>query len=129
MVVAEKFEAMVVLGNRNSRIKDFFDLHYLADHFDFDRTTLGEAIRRTFARRRTPIPAAEPVALTDAYWQDASRPAQFRAFAKRAGLRAPPDAPDREFARLLGSFLNPILDDLREQRPGSGVWKPGGPWR
>ena len=26
-VGAEKLEAMVVLGDRNSRIKDFFDLH------------------------------------------------------------------------------------------------------
>jgi hypothetical protein len=28
-VVAEKLEATVVLGDRNSRIKDFFDLHHL----------------------------------------------------------------------------------------------------
>jgi hypothetical protein len=66
---------MVVLGNRNSRIKDFFDLRYLASHFEFDRVTLAEAIQRTFARRRTPIPADEPIALTDAYWKHASRPA------------------------------------------------------
>jgi hypothetical protein len=128
VVVAEKFEAMVVLGNRNSRIKDFFDLRYLAEHFDFDRATLTEAIRRTFARRRTPIPADEPVALTRAYWQDASRPAQVRAFAKRAALTVP-DVPEEAFAGLLGSFLGPILDDLRHGRPNTGVWKPGGPWR
>jgi hypothetical protein len=128
VVIAEKFEAMVVLGNRNSRIKDFFDLRYLASHFEFDRATLAEAIQRTFARRRTPIPADEPIALTEAYWKDASRPAQLRAFAKRAGLPEPSDAPDQAFARFLGSFLNPILDDLRRQRRGTGVWKPGGPW-
>ncbi len=29
-VVAEKLEALVVLGDRNSRIKDYFDLHHLA---------------------------------------------------------------------------------------------------
>ena len=51
-VVAEKLEAMVVLGDRNSRIKDFFDLHYLASQFEFDRATLAEAVRRTFERRR-----------------------------------------------------------------------------
>ena len=55
-VVAEKLEAMVVLGDRNSRIKDFFDLHHLASRFQFDRATLAEAVRRTFARRRTPDP-------------------------------------------------------------------------
>jgi hypothetical protein len=55
-VVAEKFEAMVVLGDRNSRIKDFFNLHHLATRFEFDRATLTEAVRRTFERRRTPLP-------------------------------------------------------------------------
>jgi len=49
-----------VHGDSNSRIKDFFDLHYLATQFDFDRATLAEAVRRTFARRRTPIPADAP---------------------------------------------------------------------
>ena len=55
-VVAEKLEAMIVLGDRNSRIKDFFDLHYLASRFEFDRATLAEAVRQTFVRRHTPIP-------------------------------------------------------------------------
>jgi Nucleotidyl transferase AbiEii toxin, Type IV TA system/Transcriptional regulator, AbiEi antitoxin len=39
-VVAEKLEALVVFGDRNSRIKDFFDLHFLASGFEFDRATL-----------------------------------------------------------------------------------------
>jgi hypothetical protein len=58
-VIAEKLEAMVVLGDRNSRIKDFFDLHHLASRFEFDRATFAEAVRRTFERRRTPIPAED----------------------------------------------------------------------
>jgi hypothetical protein len=40
-VVAEKLEAIVVLGQRNSRIKDFFDAHHLAGHFGFEGSTLG----------------------------------------------------------------------------------------
>lgn len=59
-VVAEKLEAMVVLGDRNSRIKDFFDLHHLATRFEFDRATLTEAVRRTFERRQTPLPERPP---------------------------------------------------------------------
>jgi hypothetical protein len=43
-VIAEKFEAMVVLGDRNSRIKDFFDLYPLAGEFEFDRATLSECL-------------------------------------------------------------------------------------
>lgn len=127
-VVAEKLEAAVVLGDRNSRIKDFFDLHYLASRFEFDRAILGEAVRRTFAQRRTPIPKEEPIALTSAYWENPSRPVQVRAFARRAGLAAS-GLPSEELARLLGMFLLPILEDLRRHERKEGTWPAGGPWR
>ncbi|GAB4182041.1 MAG: nucleotidyl transferase AbiEii/AbiGii toxin family protein [Rhodocyclaceae bacterium] len=127
-VVAEKLEALVVLGDRNSRIKDFFDLHHLASRFEFDRETLAEAARRTFARRNTPIPAEPPIGLTPAYWENPSRPAQARAFARRAGLTLPDD-PGSAFAGLIGAFLLPILDDLRHSERRGGTWGPGRPWR
>ena len=126
--LAEKLEAMVVLGDRNSRIKDFFDLHHLATRFDFDRATLAEAVRKTFERRRTPIPEQPPIALTSEYWDNPSRPAQMRAFARRARVAVPDDFAD-ECARTLDAFLSPVLDDLRSGRPAGGTWRPGGPWR
>lgn len=126
-VVAEKFEALVVLGDRNSRIKDFFDLGHLARRFSFERATLTESVRRTFSRRRTPIPAETPIGLTPAYWQNPSRPAQVRAFARRAGLPLPEDLGD-PFSGLLAAFLIPILDDLRRGDRRDGSWLPGGPW-
>jgi len=127
-VVAEKLEALVVFGNRNSRIKDFFDLHFLASEFEFDRATLTEAARRTFSRRRTPVPVEAPIGLTSEYWRNPSRPAQMRAFARRAGLKLS-DTTGQEFARLLGAFLLPIVDDLRRMEKTKGTWSPGGPWR
>lgn len=126
-VVAEKLEAMVVLGDRNSRIKDFFDLHYLATHFEFDRATLTEAVRRIFARRRTPIPTQQPIALTRDYWENPSRPAQVRAFARRARIAAPESFAD-ECARTLETFLSPVLEDLLSGRKPARTWPPGGPW-
>jgi hypothetical protein len=127
-VIAEKLEAMVVLGDRNSRIKDFFDLHHLAGRFEFDRATLAEAVRRTFERRRTPIPRETPIGLTPLYWQNPSRPAQIRAFAKRAGIEVP-SWPGEEFAGVLAAFLLPILEDLRRGAEGQGTWPPGGQWK
>ena len=127
-VVAEKLEALVVLGDRNTRIKDFFDLQHVASSFEFDRATLAEAIRRTFERRRTPTPAEEPIGLTPAYWENPSRPAQVRAFARRAGLTLAGD-PGAEFARVLGAFLSPVLEDVRSGAQREGTWQPGGPWR
>ena len=126
-VVAEKLEAMIVLGDRNSRIKDFFDLHYLASHYDFDRVTLAEAIRRTFAARRTPIPSEDPIGLTPAYWENPSRPAQVQAFVRRAGLTVTFE-PGAELSRVLAAFLLPVLGDLRRGAGSKGTWVPGGPW-
>lgn len=60
-VIAEKSEAMLTLGIRNSRMKDFFDIHYLATHFDFDGDTLCEALRRTLSRRQTLVPNEPPM--------------------------------------------------------------------
>lgn len=127
-VVAEKLEALVVLGDRNSRIKDFFDLHHLASRFAFDRVTLTESVRRTFARRATPVPIEIPIGLTPAFWENPSRPAQVRAFARRAGLE-PPANHGREFSDLLASFLLPVLEDLRRGELRTSTWLPGGPWQ
>ena len=120
VVVAEKLEAMVTLGDRNSRIKDFFDLHHLASRFPFDRTTLVVAVRRTFARRQTPIPDDVPIALTRAYWDNPSRPAQVRAFARRTRMAARDDFAD-DCSRILAAFLWPVLEDLRKNRASSGT--------
>jgi hypothetical protein len=127
-VIAEKLEAIVVLGDRNSRIKDFFDIRHLAERFEFNRPTLAEAVRRTFERRRTPVPPDDPFGLTAAYWDNPSRPAQIRAFARRAGVEVGPDV-GMEILRVLRAFLLPILDDIRQGVPMPGSWAPGGPWR
>jgi hypothetical protein len=55
-VVAEKFQAMVVLGMLNSRMKDFFDLWTIAGAFSFEGVVLARVIQTTFERRRTPLP-------------------------------------------------------------------------
>jgi predicted nucleotidyltransferase component of viral defense system len=53
-VVAEKFEAMVKLGLTNTRMKDFYDLWFLSQRFDFDGAILH---KRPFKR---PLPGEKP---------------------------------------------------------------------
>ena len=50
-MVAEKFQAMASLGERNTRMKDFYDLWYLAVNYPFEGSVLAEAITATFAQR------------------------------------------------------------------------------
>jgi hypothetical protein len=60
-VVAEKTEAMVALGEVNTRMKDFYDLRFLAARYEFDGRLLVEALQATFKRRVTPWPVDVPV--------------------------------------------------------------------
>ncbi|MQW88650.1 nucleotidyl transferase AbiEii/AbiGii toxin family protein [Sinorhizobium saheli] len=79
-VIAEKFQAMVMLGRVNSRMKDFYDIWILSRSFDFDDDRLARAIAATFERRETPIPEDLPDALTDAFAKDEQKQRQWRAF-------------------------------------------------
>jgi len=53
--VAEKFEAAVSLGMATSRMKDFYDIHFLASNHPFDLLSLHYAITETFENRQTSI--------------------------------------------------------------------------
>lgn len=121
-------EAVVVLGDRNSRIKDFFDLRHLAENFAFDRPTLTEAVRRTLERRKTVLTDDEPFGLTEAYWDSPGRSTQIRAFSRRAGLDVDTETV-RKIPAVLHAFLNPVLEDVRRGRQTHGTWTPPGPWK
>lgn len=49
--VSEKLDAILTLMAFSSRMKDYYDLYYLANKFDFDGATLALALRRTFENR------------------------------------------------------------------------------
>lgn len=127
-VVAEKMHAMVTLGERNSRYKDFYDLHAIARGFPFERSTLVRATRATFERRATPIAAETPAALAGPFYARESRAQQWRAYVTRNRL----DGVSRDFG-LVGDvvigFLRPLWEDLGAGRAPAGDWPPGGPWR
>lgn len=116
--VAEKFHAMVTLGMANSRMKDFYDIWTLARQFEFDGTTLGAAIRATFDRRQTSIPAAPPLALTADFANDRSKTTQWTAFLKKGKLvDHPPSFTD--VVVLLAEFLMPPTMAIS----GNSTWR------
>lgn len=49
--VAEKLDAILFLMEFSSRMKDYYDIFYLAGKFDFDGAVLTEALKRTFENR------------------------------------------------------------------------------
>lgn len=122
-VIAEKCEAMIDLGLSNSRLKDFYDLWYLAAHFDFEGPLLCEAIAATFKRRSTAIPALPPGALTDDYYGDASIQKQWSAFLARSAL-PPNNTPTLiECILLLQTFLLPLLHAVQDHIRLEATWR------
>lgn len=126
-VVAEKLHTLVVLGERTSRIKDFYDLYTLATQFPFDGATLSKAIAATFERRKTKIEPAQPASLAPRFFADEARATQWRAYLDRNDL---PGAP-RDFAQAgaqIQAFLGPAWAALVAGDTFAGTWQPGGPW-
>lgn len=89
-VVAEKLHAIVLLGMRNSRMKDYFDLYALGRENALDDRELTRAITATFARRRTPLPDRIPTGLSEDFAADATKQGQWRAFLNKNQLEGPP---------------------------------------
>lgn len=125
--IAEKVEAMVVLDRANSRLKDFFDVWVLAQNHEFSGPVLAEAIRATFARRRTPLPEATPVALSPSFSSDDSKQAQWRAYVRKARVTTP-TLPFEQVVTDIHDFLMPVLTALAATRPFNRRWPAGGPW-
>lgn len=98
---------MVSFGVRNTRMKDFFDLRFLAGRFAFDGATLHDAIRATFERRRTQL-IATPYPLSDAFAAEPEKQTQWAAFLQRNALeKAQPSF--AEVIRELRGFIGPAL--------------------
>jgi hypothetical protein len=89
--IAEKFNAMVVLDIRNSRMKDFYDIWFMAITWDFDLAALRTAILASFERRKVAIPQSVPFALTEEFLDDPQKKQQWNAFVSRLypGSKAP----------------------------------------
>ena len=49
--IAEKLDAILDLMEFSSRMKDYYDIYYIANKFDFDGATLTKALKKTFENR------------------------------------------------------------------------------
>ena len=119
-VIAEKFHAMVYLGEINSRMKDFYDLWFLASHFDFDGSLLQEAITQTFRHRKTDIPAGLIHAFSEKFVGKKSL--QWVGFLERNRIENAPYELSASM-QLIKFFLTPIVEATQKGIPFTSHWK------
>ena len=127
--VAEKFEAMVQLEWRNSRMKDFHDVWALSDQFPFDGKELREAIQDCFERRGTDWTSEIPVALTSAFYSDTDQNTWWSNYRRKKELMTPPPETFDIVGERMLKFLAPIRDSILADAPFHLHWPAGGPWQ
>ncbi len=74
---------MVVLDIQNSRMKDFYDIWFLAAYRSDQLSILTQAIQSTFLRRATPLKDFPPFALAESFLLDGAKQAQWAGFLRQ----------------------------------------------
>lgn len=130
-LVAEKTALLATYGANHTRLQDIFDLTLLSEQIRFDRPSLIKAMASNFEGRD----AARMLDRNDAYWEGAFDPRRVTdgEEARWAYLLAAAGIPSRFQGlaitlRVLGRFLVPVLQALREASDIRAGWDPATGW-
>lgn len=85
--VAEKLDAMLILMEFSSRMKDYYDLYYIANKFNFDGAVLTEALRKTFANREHSF-TLEQFEQVMRFGDDLAMQKKWKAFVRKINTKA-----------------------------------------
>lgn len=126
--VAEKFEAMVALDIRNSRMKDFHDVWALSGAFEFDGQMLQDALAACFERRRRSWTSEEPAVLTPGFYRLPELQARWRAYLSSDSILVSPPAQFEVVGERVTAFLGPVRQAILNRSSYTGSWQPRGSW-
>lgn len=127
-VTAEKFQAMIERGLDNSRVKDYFDLYYMRESFDFEGEQLRQAIKNTFNRRGTSLNFdTYPLGLTDKYIEsNPSREKQWLKMIRQNAISNPPTL--KAAIPKIAEFVMPVARAAKREDKFVHDWKKGAGW-
>ena len=121
-VIAEKFQAMVMLGLANSRMKDFYDIRVIEQTMSLDGSLLSQSVKATFERRKTVISTDPLYIFSGGFKQDGGKHTQWKAFLNKNNLKS-----ESEFSEVVDDvqrLLEPVYQSIAEQRPFILQWLP-----
>lgn len=124
--IAEKFDAILQRLEMTSRMKDFYDIYYLSNMFDFDGLKLQEAIKETLQNRGTSYSRKSLQQIAD-FVNDSEMVSKWKRALKDI------KKPDLDFGEVVGTivnFLNPVWQGVVNEEEFFGEWrKAEGKWR
>lgn len=126
--IAEKFEAMVKLDTRNSRMKDFHDVWALAEGLEFGGAELKKAVEACFERRETRWTDQLPGMLTPAFYRMPELEARWRHYLAGGTVLVRPPAQFEAIGERIIQFLGPVRESVMAGDEFTALWSAGGPW-
>ena len=125
--IAEKCQFMVEAGVFNSRMKDYYDVWFLCNEFQFEGANLKRAIESTFTRRKTKVPKEPPPSLKDDFFENSQKQDQWAGFLERNNLNSE-DLSLREVVNELQKFLLPVFESINCGEAFEKRWIPEEGW-
>jgi len=116
--VAEKLDAILSLMSFTSRMKDYYDLYYLANKFDFRGTILTEALSKTFENRDRAF-TIEQFDQLMTFVEDDGMNKKWVAFTRKTGLQSEPYA---TVLQVITRFLHQPYSSVICHEPYSQNW-------
>lgn len=126
-VVAEKVDAMILLGIRNSRMKDYFDIWTMAKRFRFDASVLAKAIETTLERRGRKLPSHMLSGLQAEFAENPTKQTQWKAFLRRT-VPGHSNTELHEVVLAIREFLAPVLESILLGQTPDLHWTPENRW-
>lgn len=126
--VAEKLDAMVQHGFRNTRMKDFHDIWALSSELPFDGADLCIAVTACFERRRATWAQESPVALGSRFYAAPDLQRRWADYRRRGVFRPSPPPDFDSIGERVRAFLGPVWECVVTGAMYPARWPPGGPW-
>ena len=120
--IAEKFDALLQRMELTSRMKDIYDIYYLATMFDFDGRALQQAIFETLQNRGTDYDKNSfdrVIALAE----DNNIQVRWRQYLRRMKM---PELDLKEVMPVIDRFLRPVWEAILSENECKLQWKQEG---
>ena len=104
--IAEKIDAILSLMEFSTRMKDYYDIYYLANKFDFDGTILTKALKKTFENRGHDF-TAEQFKQVMTFGSDDAMQKKWKAFCRKI------DVSEDDYALVIKGIENFLTDPFK----------------
>lgn len=109
-VIAEKMHAVIDLAEQSSRMKDYYDLYHILMTQIYDKSTLQEAVKRTFANRHTSF-NLDTMLFRAEYPDNITMQTRWKAFMRKITSKS--DLTFADVVRYLQMELKPYWENLK----------------